>query len=212
MGDVKRRYHSPRRERQAQETRERITESARGLFVREGFAKATVGAIAREAGVSEQTVYASVGSKRGILLALIERLEAEGGSAELRQELRSLEDPRRQLRAFVRFSRRFFERGQDVIGIALAARSDPEVESFWREGETRRREGEARLVRSWAEGGALRPGLDEGEAADVMWALTGPDLYTLFVVGCGWSPSRFEEWLFYTLQSQLFGGAVPDTP
>lgn len=152
-----------------------------------------------------------MGSKRGILLALIERLEEAGGREELRQELRSLDDPRGQLRAFVRFSRRFFERGQDVIGIALATRSDPEVASFWREGEARRREGEARLVRSWAEGGALGPGLDEGEAADVLWAFTGPDVYNLFVVGCGWSAPRFEEWLFSTLESQLFGSAAPDT-
>jgi|SRR5215212_167674 len=205
MEPVKRTYHSPKRERQAQQTREQIIDTARRLFARDGFAKTTVEAIAREAGVSAQTVYASVGSKRGIVLALLDRMEVEGGSEELRRELGSSKDPGRQLRAIVRFNRQLFERGQDVLKVVMATRADPDVEAFGWEGEARRREGQARWVRAWAEAGVLRPNLDEGEAADVLWAFTGPELYWLFAVNRGWPGSRFEEWLFDTLESQLFG-------
>lgn len=38
-----------------------------------------------------------------------------------------------------------------------------------------------RLVRTWAERGALRAGLSENEAADVMWAVSSDALYTQFV-------------------------------
>jgi AcrR family transcriptional regulator len=207
MEPVKRRYHSPKRERQAQQTREQIIDAARRLFARDGFAKTTVETIAREAGVSAQTVYASVGSKRGIVLALLDRMEVEGGNEELQRELESSKNSRKQLRAIVRFNRQLFERGQDVLKIVMATRTDPDVEAFGREGEARRREGQARWVRAWAEAGALRPNLDEAHAADVLWALTGPDLYELFVVNCGWPDSRFEEWIFGTLESQLFGTA-----
>ena len=162
-------------------------------------------AIAREAGVSAQTVYASVGSKRGIVLALLDRMEVEGGSEELRRELGSSKDPGRQLRAIVRFNRQLFERGQDVLKVVMATRAVPDVEAFGWEGEARRREGQARWVRAWAEAGVLRSNLDEGEAADVLWAFTGPELYWLFAVNRGWPGSRFEEWLFDTLESQLFG-------
>jgi hypothetical protein len=31
------------------------------------------------------------------------------------------------------------------------------------------------------------------EAADVLWALTGPDVYGLLVAGCGWAGAGFEE-------------------
>lgn len=204
MNPVKRPYHSPKRERQGRQTREQIVEAARLLFARDGYAKTTVEAIAREAGVSAQTVYASVGSKRAIVGALIDRMEVEGGNEELGRVLASTEDPREQLRAIVRFNRRLFERGSEILKIALATRVDPDVESVWQVGESRRREGQARWVRAWAESGALRPGLDEGEAADVLWALTGPDVYGLFVLDCRWPGRKFEEWLFETLRSRLF--------
>ena len=209
MEPVKRRYNSPKRERQARQTREQIVEAARRLFARGGFTKTTVEAIAREAGVSAQTVYASVGSKRAIVLALLDRLEAEGGNEELRRELGSTKDPRRQLRAIVSFNRRLFERGRDVLDVVMATRADPDVEAFGRAGEARRREGQARWVRAWAEDGVLRPNLDEGEAADVLWALTGPELYWLFAVNSNWPGLRFEEWLFGTLEWQLFGETSP---
>ena len=209
MKPVKRSYHSPKRERQARRTREQIIDAARRLFARDGFAKTTVEAIAREAGVSAQTVYASVGSKRGIVLALLDRMEAEGGNEELRQELGASNDPREQLRAIVRFNRRLFERGRDVLDVVMAARADPDVEAFGRAGEARRREGQVRWVRAWAEAGMLRPNLDQGEAADVLWALTGSELYWLFAVNSGWSGFRFDEWLFGTLESQLFGETPP---
>jgi AcrR family transcriptional regulator len=208
MTPVKRRYHSPKRELQARQTREQILDAALGLFFRDGFARTTVGAIAREAGVSDQTIYASVGSKRAIVGALIDRMEVEGGSEELGRVLVSTHDPRQQLRAIVRFNRLLFERGQDILKIALESRVDPDVESFWREGEARRREGQARWVRAWSEAGVLRTG--PGEAADVLWALTGPDVYGLFVVDCAWPGPRFEEWLFRTLESRLFRPARSD--
>src|SRR3712207_2469064 len=126
MEPVKRRYHSPKRERQAQRTRGQIIDAARRLFAQHGFAKTTVEAIAREAGVSSQTVYASVGSKRGIVLALLDRMEVEGGNEELRRELGSSKDPKRQLRAIVRFNRRLFGRGQGVFKVATSAEADPE--------------------------------------------------------------------------------------
>jgi AcrR family transcriptional regulator len=212
MKPVKRAYHSPKRERQGRQTREQIVEAARLLFARDGYAKTTVEAIAREAGVSAQTVYASVGSKRAIVGALIDRMEIEGGNEELRRMLMSTEDPREQLRAIVRFNRRLFERGRDILKIAMATRVDAEVESLWQEGEARRREGQARWVRAWVEAGVLRPGLDEGEAADVLWALTGPDVYGLFIVDCNWPGLKFEVWLFETLKSRLFEPAPSNEP
>jgi AcrR family transcriptional regulator len=210
MDPVKRRYRSPKRELQARQTREQIVGAARRLFARDGFARTTVEAIAREAGVSAQTVYASVGSKRAIVGALIDQMEVEGGSEELRRELKSTEDPREQLRAIVRFNRRLFERGQDILRVIMATRVDPDMESLWHEGEVRRREGQVRSVEAWSDAGVLRPGLEEGEAADVLWALTGPDVYGLFVVDCGWPGPGFEEWLFATLESRLFRPARDD--
>jgi AcrR family transcriptional regulator len=51
------------RERRSQLTREEILLTARRLFAERGYARTSVRDIAREAGVSPQTVYDSIGSK-----------------------------------------------------------------------------------------------------------------------------------------------------
>jgi hypothetical protein len=54
-----------------------------------------------------------------------------------------------------------------------------------------------------ARSGALRPGLRERDAADIIHALLSPELYRLFVVDRGWKPERYERWLLATLVDQL---------
>ncbi|MFY9915710.1 MAG: helix-turn-helix domain-containing protein, partial [Nocardioidaceae bacterium] len=76
MEQVKRSYRSPRREAQAARTREAIVEVTRRLLAAGGLSDVTMDAIAAEAGVSVQTVYATYGSKAAILSALLDRLEA----------------------------------------------------------------------------------------------------------------------------------------
>jgi len=68
----KRKYDSSRRKEQARQTRLQITEAARTLFVERGYAGATIEAIAEQAGVAQETVYAIFGSKRKILSFLLD--------------------------------------------------------------------------------------------------------------------------------------------
>ena len=74
----KRRYHSPLRDAQAAATRVRILEAALDEFVARGYPGTSVAAIARTAGVSPETIYATFGTKRGIVDALLEEIDAEG--------------------------------------------------------------------------------------------------------------------------------------
>jgi AcrR family transcriptional regulator len=56
---------SPRpthRQRQAQETKDRIIAAARSLMAAKGWAATTIDAIASEAGVATQTIYAAFGN------------------------------------------------------------------------------------------------------------------------------------------------------
>jgi AcrR family transcriptional regulator len=68
----RRAYHSPLRAGQAQQTRRRVLESARRLFVEHGYNGTTVAAVADHAGVSPDTIYLSVGGKRGLLEGVME--------------------------------------------------------------------------------------------------------------------------------------------
>ena len=65
-------YHSPLRAAQAEQTRRRVLEAARRLFQRRGYAGTTVAAVADAAGVSPETIYLSLGGKRGLLEGVME--------------------------------------------------------------------------------------------------------------------------------------------
>jgi AcrR family transcriptional regulator len=200
-----RRYNSPRRRAQAADTRRRVLEAARRRFAELGLAT-TIADIAREAHSSPQTIYATFGSKGGVLIALLDELTAAAGIHELRDQLaEAAGDPRRQLALYVQFDRRLFEQASDVVLLGLASRgADPEVGAWFAEGERRRRANQAPLIRAWHAAGALREGLSESRAADILWALSGPAVYDLFVTQSAWSPASFERWLIELLEHALF--------
>ena len=54
-----------------------------------------------------------------------------------------------------------------------------------------------------AQAGRLRPGVDAARAREILWALTGRELYTMLVVERDWGPDRYEEWLADLLVSAL---------
>lgn len=209
MSNVKRPYRSPRRREQAEETRRRILDAARRGFVEHGYGGTTMESLAEEAGVSVQTVYASLGSKQGILMALLDDMASE---ADLPGMIAAVEaakgDSRRQLRERLAFTCRFYAGGADLIGIARTVSGvEPDLRAFWLEGEGRRYKATATLVAQWDAAGALAPRVTAKEATDAMWALGGPDVFRLFIVERGWSQARFEEWLAATLESVLFGSS-----
>lgn len=208
MGEVKRSYDSPRRRRQAEATRQRVASTARKLFAERGYTATTIEAIARDAGVSVQTFYATYGSKRTVLLALLDEVERAADLGGLRHELQdAAAEPRRQLRYVIEFNARLFGGAGDVLEVLRdAGNVDDDLASVWREGEERRRQGQAPLVRQWMRRNALRESLMEQEAADILWAFTGPDTYRLFIRERGWPVSRYAEWLSGALEQLLFDG------
>ena len=74
-----RRYDASSRRAAARQRRDDILSAARELMLRNGYAATTVGAIARAAGVSTETVYKAFGDKPGVVQALYRRgLEGSG--------------------------------------------------------------------------------------------------------------------------------------
>ena len=211
MTSVKRRtYRSPRRRGQAEETRQRILSSARALFVGSGYGATTIEAIARDAGVAPQTVYAGFASKRGMLFALLDQMAAEADPAGLAAKLdAAADDPRRQLRARIAFTARFYAGGIDLIEIARTVSGvEPDLGAIWKEGEGRRHKALSALVSKWHREGALRPGITAREATDLLWGLAGPDMFRLLMVEQGWSRRRFETCIADTAERALFAGGT----
>src|SRR6516164_6996191 len=89
----KRTYHSRVRQRQAEETRRRILESARSQFESYGYDVTTLEAIAEIADVSPKTVAAVFGSKRALLAEVINPEALNSQVRQLIVDLRHTPDP-----------------------------------------------------------------------------------------------------------------------
>jgi len=100
--------------------------AARRLFAEPGYAGTSINDIAAQAGVAIQTIDARLGSKRGMLLALIDLIDEEAGVRPLAEEVTSAGTSLAALRAGVRVTRSFQERCGDIIeALFTAAGAEP---------------------------------------------------------------------------------------
>jgi AcrR family transcriptional regulator len=190
-------YHSPMRELQARQTRERILDSARQVILREGFADATIQAIAKEARVAPPTVYAVFGSKRGILHGLLERAAFSTEYENLVREAVKSDDPATRLRYAAKIARRIHDSLRSESEVLRGA--SVVAPDFVRERERTRYERQGGLVKLLREKRALRPEVTETAAHDILWTLTSQDIHRRLVVDRKWSSDRYEQWLGDTL-------------
>ena len=206
----KRRYDSTRRQAQARQTRRAITEAAHRLFVERGYAGATIDAIAEEAGVAAETVYAVFGSKRAILSHLagvllvgddepIPLLERPGPLAT-RQE----RDQRQQIWLFAAQMREIMTRMAPIFDILrTAAKTEPDIADLRSQMLGERRQGMRQFVEIVMANGPLREGLAVDEAADIVFALSSGECFGVFTGDLGWSGERYEAWLADALTRSL---------
>src|SRR5258708_8273841 len=179
-GEEKRPYHSQVRQRQAEETRQRILVAARELFESRGYAVTTLEAIAELAEVSPKTVTAVFGSKRTLLAEVINPDAFSTPVQQLIEELRATEDPSRRLSLVAQITRQAYEPLASSLELLRTAGAvAPELADLSQQIEARRRENQTRLIASLHEAGALRHDLEAEEAPDVLWALTSYDPYRI---------------------------------
>lgn len=157
-------------------------------------------AIAEEAGVAVQTVYAVFGTKRELLRQLIEssvtgddepqpiteRAEAQAVAAE--------PDPRRRAELDAALSRSITERVAPIVRvIGEAAASDPELAAVMEAVKAARREEMIASARIIAGPDGLR--VDDEEAAATLYVLYSPQVADMLMRDYGWTPERYEAWL-----------------
>ena len=167
-------YRSTRRTAQAGETREAILAAARRLFAERGYAGTAMSQIAAVAGVAVQTLYASVGSKRAILFALLDVMDRDAAVGAYRGEMARADSPVAVVGGAVALTRRLQERSGDIIAaVHSAAPIEPDLAAVLAEGQRRHRVGAASVARRLADLGALREGLGADDAAATLALLTG---------------------------------------
>jgi len=182
--------------------------AARRLFAQRGYAGTSVEAIAREAGVAVQTVYASVGGKRSLLRAVNDLIDEEAGVPPAVEQMAAASDPRQLLGIAVRLTRQFAERKGDYFAVlAAAAPGDPELGGIVAEGRRRHRDGTRHVAARLAAMGALRPPLTAERAGQILGVFTWPEVHAMLVRDYGLSYDAAEEWLTSILEVVLFGDA-----
>ncbi|SNS85213.1 TetR/AcrR family transcriptional regulator [Actinomadura mexicana] len=215
--DVKRRYESARRRQQARQTRRAILDAAGRLFVDPGYAATPLTAVAAEAGVAIQTVYAVFGSKRNLLSQLVDvTIAGDDEPTALPDrpfvaEIRALTDPRDKLARYARHLYQTHARQAEVmIALAGAATADPDVAVIWRKNTEERRRGMTMFAAELAATGRLRPDHDVDSAADVLFLAMDVTNYDWLVRERGWSPERFQRWYVDSVAAAILDLPPPE--
>lgn len=213
-GGGTRRYSSPQRDEQARRTRRRIVDAATRLFVADGYGATSLQAVADEAGVAVQTIYATFGTKRKLLAEALD-VAIAGDDAPVAVNDRDWmhdvfhhPEPAARLEAYAGAVRRIQTRAADVFAVVSAAgAADPAVRPFAEETWSRRRTGARSVIDGLAAIDALRPDLTVEQATDVLWTLNSPEVFGLLVTRSGWSGERYQAWLAEMMVAALLPGA-----
>jgi AcrR family transcriptional regulator len=201
-GPRKRRYDATRRRAAALETRRAIANAARELFLERGYTVTTIAAIAAAAGVSHETVYATLGPKPAVFRYLIET--ALSGADEpilpverdYAHQVLAAQDPNRLIDIYASAMRSTQERLAGLFDVLNhAAATAPELAAYLNELTDRRAHYTRIIAERLAEIGGLREDLTVQAAADVLFALNSSEFFLLLARDRDWQPADFQHWL-----------------
>ena len=112
--------------------------------------------------------------------------------------------PKKRLSISAKIARQMYdaERAQMSIfrGAAVLA---PEFRELEKEREMRRYNRQEVTIKAMVKENSLIKGLNATKARDILWALTGRDMYRMFVIEQGWTSDEYEKWLTQLLISSL---------
>jgi AcrR family transcriptional regulator len=180
---------------QAAQTRAAVLSAARELFAERGWAATGVRDIATAAGVSVETIYATVGSKVALLRAALDGAvvgDDEPVALADRPMFLALGQGRREERAAAAAAL-ITDIHVRTIGLQLALREgaggEPELAAQLDLQEENRRQstGSGMVL-------VLRRPIGDRER-DLFWAQTAPEVYDALVNRSGWSPQQYDEWV-----------------
>lgn len=201
---VKRRYSSPRRQEQAAINRRAILEAAHDLFTTRGYRETSVADIARRARVSVDTLYAAVGRKPELLLAVHDLVL---GDMELGESSRPLAADERsyvkaiqaegtaagKLRLYADALGRLLPRVAPLSNaLREAGSTDPACRRVSASIDERRASNMRRMAVGLRETGELRDDITDDDVADLLWSMNSP-MYFRMLVERGWTGGRYAD-------------------
>jgi AcrR family transcriptional regulator len=197
---VKRSYDSSRRREQARQTQRAILRAAHDLFVSQGYGRTTIADIARAAGVSAETIYATFKNK-ATLLHRVWDVTVGGDDDEVvfheRPEIMAIRNEPDLARRFMLHAAMSTATARRMASFVLAVQSAAEADAaaaeMAAEIERQRYEGMGVMAKAAAATGQLA--VSEQECRDLVWAMTDGRLWHQLVQTKGWTDERFADWL-----------------
>ena len=201
--DERRDYHSPLRRDRAEQTRASVLGAATRLFAERGWAATGVRDIAREAGVSVETVYASVGTKPEVLrqaldVAIVGDDEPVDLTARPEYAAMATGDLRARIEASSRLTATVHAR---TVGLLRTLREAAGRDAALAERLATARAGHRATVRAGLPLVAGRE-LDDSEA-DGLWAVLSWEVFELLTGPVGWTTEQYRQWLAGTVERLL---------
>jgi len=188
------------RAEQARATRRRIIAAAASQFVAHGYGATLLDQVAEQAGVAVQTVYFHFGNKRTLLKEALD-IAAVGDDDPVPllerpwvQEIQQETDPVRIIVLWLATGRGILDRIAPLMRVVRGATgTDPEVAAQWDANQAQTRTAYGFLAELLARRGALKPGLDVEQAADIAFVLSNAETFLQFTDVCGWTADEWQE-------------------
>ena len=179
-------YDASRRRASAERTRLTILAAARELFADGGYAATPVQAVADRAQVALDTVYATVGRKPQLLLAVHDMVLAEGPApvpAEERDYVRAVRaapSAAAKIRTYASAMARLLPETVPIMSaLREAGAADPSCAEQYQLISERRAANMRLLAADLRSTGELREELTDELVADLIWSLNSPEWFTL---------------------------------
>lgn len=199
-----RQYDSRKRAASAHATRQRVLNSARGLFSRHGIDDVTIARIAESADVAPATVFALFKSKDGILQALMKDSLFGPHFQEAQKLMDGVSDAAALVALTAKVARAIYESESRDLGLIRGASAfSPTLRKIEKRFETMRYEMQEERLTLLFQQGKAREGLDLETARRIMWMYTSRDIYLMLVHEGKWTPEAYEKWLETTLCEAL---------
>lgn len=206
----KRAYRSGLRATQADATRRAILAAA-GVVCREGgWQNATIAAIAKEAGVSKETIYAVFGTKVAVIGEMVKASVAEAVPGEhfLDQErpkaIGATVDPDRRIEFWAAYLTEIMQRVSPLMSVVRAgAEAEPEMAELYRALHRGRRANLSRVAQSILGQGGAKDARSVESTTEILWQLASPEMFTLLTGVGEYSTRQYGDWLAAMLKAVL---------
>ncbi|MDQ2675736.1 MAG: TetR/AcrR family transcriptional regulator [Actinomycetota bacterium] len=177
-------YGDPQtRERLLRVTQEVLVERGRGLRLAE---------VAERAGVSRQALYLHFGDRRGLILALVRRLDEELALADRLEHVQAAKDGAEMLTRTLRLNTEFWAQVAPIAAILSRSKGEDEaLHAAWRDRMSYRRAAFGRIAKSLEERGELHPEWSVEETAELLFAITHFDSWLESSQELGWSDDHY---------------------